>query len=82
MERSAGGVRFAVVVRLYFNAHAEAPLVWSVDEGPGTPERKFAWVAVSHVRGVTKYDPAADNVTAPRAWIEFPRGRLDGNMIF
>lgn len=70
------------MIRLYFNSHAEAPLVWSVDEGPGTPEHKFAWVAVCRIQGVTKYNPAADNVSQPRAWIEFPRGRLDGNRIY
>lgn len=70
------------MVRLYFNSHAEAPQVWSADEGPGTPECKFAWIVVSRVGGITRYDPAADNVTQPRAWIEFPNAKLKGNRIY
>ena len=70
------------MVRLYFNASKEAPLVWSVDQGAGTPEEKFEEVHVMRVRGVTRYDPGADNVTSPRAWIEFPQGRLDNNIIY
>lgn len=50
--------------------------MWSVDSGPGTREWKFAEVTVARTRGVTRYDPKADNITQPRAWIEFPNGRL------
>jgi hypothetical protein len=39
-------------------------------------------VVVSRIWGVTKYAPDADNITQPRAWIEFPQGRLDGNRIY
>lgn len=71
-----GACRACCMIRLYFNSHADAPLVWSVDEGPGTSEQKFAQVTVACTRGMTHYDPEADNITQPRAWIEYPKGRL------
>lgn len=33
--------------RVYFNKFAEAPFLWSIDSGEGTPEHKFANVHIA-----------------------------------
>ena len=62
------------MIRLYFNTHGDKP--WSVDAGPGTPEKTFAVVHV-RVPGVAVYDGTLrGSQVAPCAWIEFENCRL------
>lgn len=59
-----------LVIRLYFNAKADAPLLWSVDEGDISTEQKLIIVVLEGVSGYTHENlDAAD--PEPRAWIEF-----------
>ena len=60
------------MLRLYFNRHGELP--WSIDEGPGTPERQFKDIVISGVYGEAVYEPLKagdDPQKQPCAWIEF-----------
>jgi hypothetical protein len=56
--------------RIYFNAHEEAPLVWSVDEGSLDTERKVTKVNVM----VTSHTVHTEG-EEPRAFL-VARGRL------
>lgn len=59
------------MIRLFFNRHGDRP--WSVDNGPGTPERTFKQVLTSAL-GKTVYrplTPGEDPEEVPRAWIEY-----------
>lgn len=60
------------IVRLYYHATENGAAVWSVDRGVGTDEHRTANVlAVTRTASCTQYDGSADNVKAPRAWIEY-----------
>jgi hypothetical protein len=52
--------------RIYFNSHAEAPLVWSVDDYHPETERKVKRVEI-RVPSTTLFSTGA---TEPRAWID------------
>ena len=63
------------LARVYFNRHA--PLPWSVDSGPNTPEMETMHVVMQGAYLETVYDPdAGDNFNKPTAWIEV-RGRVE-----
>jgi hypothetical protein len=69
----------ARLCRVYFNRDGDAPKVWSVDSGPGTPEVSTANVFIDGASGVTRYQPKngdgtgakGEDLRAPRAWLEF-----------
>lgn len=73
-ERYLGGVAapfFKAMIRLFFNAHEEFPLIWSIDEGSIASEHKIARVDFGiSLRGRTGYNPQAPQ-GEPKAWIEF-----------
>ena len=58
--------------RIYFNAHADYPLVWSVDEGTPETERKVARV---HIMTSSTTIYLKDATGEPRAYLSC-RGRL------
>jgi hypothetical protein len=60
-----------MIVRLYFNAKEEWPLIWSVDYGDTSTERKVSEVRVDSVVGMTMFDREIPK-DQPRAWIEYP----------
>lgn len=71
------------MTRVYWNSATEAPNVWSVDDGPGTPERNVARVVFDTEddfprRDVarTRTDLKADNKNSPKGWIE-----IEGNVV-
>jgi hypothetical protein len=55
--------------RVYFNSHADYPLVWSLDEGPGTEEKFFAEILIHCPRVCTRYEKQ-ESKDVPSAWIE------------
>jgi hypothetical protein len=55
--------------RIYFNRWADAPLIWSVDEGTQATERNVRGVRFDNVSGRTCSGPG-DNVKSPTVWIE------------
>lgn len=65
--------------RVYFNRASDAPRVWSIDGGAGTPEITAEAVLLEEASGVTRYHsqegdgtgPQGSDVKMPRAWIEF-----------
>jgi hypothetical protein len=54
-------------VRLYFNAKADAPLCWSVDEGDISSEKNVKEIHVL-IPMVTVF--AGEDSPQPRAWLE------------
>ena len=58
-------------VRVYFNRHGDPSRLWSVDQGPGTPEIQCSCVTLSDVHGVTEVaDPKpSDPDNQPSAWL-------------
>lgn len=61
--------------RIYFNRWAEAPQIWSVDEGDQSSEINVINVVFKDIEGLTKYNPNGDNTNTPRAWFEV-KGKL------
>ena len=61
------------MIRVYVDSFV--PPIWEIDAGPGTASRKFENVIAEAV-GEFKYDLAADNIKNPKAWVEFPDGKL------
>lgn len=58
-----------ITYRVYFNRWADAPMVWSVDQGDISTEIN---VSAIHMDApcTTGSNPACDNVREPRAWFE------------
>ncbi len=61
------------MLRVYIDSFV--PPVWKVDSGSGTPSQKFETVIADSV-GIFKYDLSADNIIDPKAWVEYPDGKL------
>lgn len=61
--------------RFYFNRHAEAPQVWSVDEGDQTTEVNVKQV-VCYVKATSHYNGTKVNPDSPSAWFEVENARL------
>jgi len=55
---------------VYWNTHADSPLVWSVDRGETSTEVHVREVYFAGVTIMTHHRPAADNITEPRGWVE------------
>lgn len=51
------------------------PPIWEIDSGPGTESQKFEEVIATAV-GIYKYNLLADNKKEPKAWVEYPDGKL------
>lgn len=62
------------MIRLYFNKRGDLP--WSIDTGPGSPERRYKTVHVM-AHGVTQSNGKEPNETEPVAWTEFWRGIVE-----
>jgi hypothetical protein len=58
------------VWRAYYNVAADAPFVWSVDEGTTATERRVRAIVIDGAVAVSRYDLSRDNVANPRAWFE------------
>lgn len=65
----------AATVRIYFNSHAEAPLIWSLDFGTQETERKLSKITFVQVSGAVEEDPDVPqgDTEHPRVWIELRR---------
>ena len=55
------------MTRLYYERRG----LFAVDRGAGTPIALARRVHIVDCYGVTKTNPAADNVKEPQAWVEF-----------
>lgn len=74
---------FAPYCRVYFNRASDAPKIWSLDQGPGTPEI-CATAVRFYAEGITRYQardgdgsgPEGADLKAPRAWLEFRNVRV------
>jgi hypothetical protein len=55
--------------RFYFNSRADAPLVWSYDTGPGSPETIVETIEFVRCSGSFKFDPEK-HLPEASAWIE------------
>jgi hypothetical protein len=53
-----------MLYRVYFNTHADFPLVWSIDTGDGTEELNVKTITVSGVL-ISNYRPSRQ----PKAWL-------------
>ncbi len=56
--------------RVYFNRKAEAPQVWSIDEGTQESEVNVQWIKLIDVSAETKYAPTDKPYDSPAAWFE------------
>lgn len=72
------------MIRLYFNRREDPEGCWSVDEGPGTPERKTNEVSVVGAFGVTKVDFTKQGPDEVSAWVEFSNAKVSstGSRLF
>ena len=61
------------MIRVYVDDFT--PPIWEVDSGPRTPSQKFELV-ISESIGFFRYNLLADNNTEPKAWVEYPEGKL------
>lgn len=64
-----------MMYRVYFNRHADAPLVWSVDEGTQETEINVRRVVLRGIYGRTVYG-VGDNTDSPSVWLEI-QGKLE-----
>lgn len=62
--------RLDVPYRIYFNAHSDAPLVWSVDDGEGTVEHHVRGFSLLGCWSKSVYTGKPANEDEPVAWIE------------
>lgn len=65
---SETGLSEGYVIRIYWNG--EGPLWWSVDRGDSSTEVNVTEIVIEGVALSTNMNPAADNETSPRAWLE------------
>lgn len=56
--------------RMYFNRHADFPLVWSVDDGDQATEQNVSKIVLRGVFARTVYGGKGDNINSPNVWIE------------
>jgi len=59
------------VIRVYVNGFNEGKIIWSVDEGDTSTERKVENVMILGVTGIAAVNMNADNKIEPKAWIQF-----------
>jgi hypothetical protein len=62
------------MVRVYFNAKEEWPLVWPVDRGDPSTEQKVRKVDICGAEGITVFERYGK--LQPKAWIEYSSATL------
>lgn len=59
-------------VRIYFNRFADAPLIWSWDQGTQATEERVSGFELHGIAAVSGCDPAvpAGDKNSPKIWVE------------